>query len=260
MTQAISRTLPGTDIPCPPTQDDLPSDDGMPMETHRHVLQASLLTEPLRLHWAARSDVFIGSNMFVYFSPDQVLAEDFRGPDVFLVQGVPHRDRRSWVVWDEGGRGPDLVIELLSESTAQIDKTHKKRIYQDRLRVPEYIWYDPYGEDWAGFRLQDGVYQSIERDAEGRMPSRQTGLRLVRWHGEFAGETARWLRWAMPDGTLLATGAESLEATRRRADAEQRRADAQQRRAEEAERRLVALEARLAQIERRPDERSDRSD
>jgi hypothetical protein len=31
-----------------PTQDTLPSDDGIPMETHRHKLQMDLLTSPLQ--------------------------------------------------------------------------------------------------------------------------------------------------------------------------------------------------------------------
>ena len=242
MQEVKPRTLPGTDHPWPPTQDELPSSDGIPMETHRHVLQSTLLMEPLRLHWAGRPDVFVGGNMFVYFSPDQVLTEDFRGPDVFVVQGVPHRDRKSWVVWEEGGRGPDVVIELLSESTAQFDKTEKKRIYQVRLRVPEYVWYDPYSAELAGFSLRDGAYEPTAADAAGRLPSRQLGLLLVRWQGEYAGEEATWLRWAQPDGALLPTGAELAAAAAQRADAERERA-------ERAERRLAELEARLAQLE-----------
>ena len=252
MQEVTPHTLPGTDRPWPPTQDELPSSDGMPMETHRHVLQSTLLTEPLRLHWAQRSDVFVGSNMFVYFSPDQVLTEDFRGPDVFVVQGVPRRDRKSWVVWEEGGRGPDVVIELLSESTAQFDKTEKKRIYQVRLRVPEYFWYDPYTAELAGFSLRDGAYEPIAADAVGRLPSRQLGLLLVLWQGEYGGEEATWLRSAMLDGTLLPTGAELAAAAAQRADAERERAEVERARAERAEQRLAELEARLARLQERP--------
>ena len=246
MQEVKPRTLPGTDRPWPPTQDELPSSDGIPMETHRHVLQSTLLTEPLRLHWRQRSDVFVGGNMFVYFRPDQVLTEDFRGPDVFVVRGVPRRVRKSWVVWEEGGRGPDVVIELLSESTAQFDKTEKKRIYQDRLRVPEYVWYDPYTAELAGFSLRDGAYEPIAADLAGRLPSRQLGLLLARWQGEYGGEEATWLRWAMPDGTLLPTGAELAAAAAQRADAERERA-------ERAEQRLAELEQRLARPQEHPD-------
>jgi hypothetical protein len=39
------------------TEDDLPSSDGTPMETERHVLQMMLLIETLRAYWANRNDV-----------------------------------------------------------------------------------------------------------------------------------------------------------------------------------------------------------
>jgi Uma2 family endonuclease len=117
----------------------LPSDDGIPMETQRHKMQMDLLIDSL-YPWATQREG--GSNMFVYFSPNQVRNQDYRGPDVFVVLDVPVRERKSWVVWEEG-KGSDMVIELLLESTAEQDKTTKKLIYQNQLRVPEYVWYDP---------------------------------------------------------------------------------------------------------------------
>ena len=53
--------------------------------------------------------------MFVYFSLEQVQNRDFRGPDFFVLLDVPRREHESWVVRQEG-KGPDVVIELLSES------------------------------------------------------------------------------------------------------------------------------------------------
>jgi Uma2 family endonuclease len=262
------RTIPGTDIPWPPGQDDLPYDDGMPMPTFRHVLQMQLLMGSLRLHWAERSDVFIGGDMFVYYSPDQVKTRDFLSPDVFVVLDVPfHRVRKSWVVWEEYGRSPDVVIELLSDSTARGDRTTKWEAYQRRLRVPEYIWYDPYTAELAGFALRDGVYEPMPLDEQGRLISRRLGLLLVPWQGEYAGEEATWLRWATPDGTILPTGEELAGAAQQRAEAAQQQAEAAERhaeaaerraaeereRAERAERRMAELEARLARLQERPD-------
>jgi Uma2 family endonuclease len=198
------------------TEDDLPSSDGTPMETERHVLQMMLLIETLRAYWANRNDVFVGGDMFVYFSPRQSLIHDFRGPDVFVAQGVEKRERKSWVSWREG-KPPDLVIELISESTADFDKGEKKRIYQDRLQSPEYFWYDPFNAELAGFALREGVYEPISPDTEGGLFSQQTGLTLRRWEGEFEGVTAVWLRWATPDGSPLPTGIELAEQERRRA-------------------------------------------
>ncbi|HEY9296613.1 MAG TPA: Uma2 family endonuclease, partial [Phormidium sp.] len=82
-------------VTIPPTEDELPYDDGVPMESLRHVLQMEMLIHPLRLLWKQRQDVFVAGNMFVYFSEAQVRNQDFRGPDVFVVLDVPKRERKS---------------------------------------------------------------------------------------------------------------------------------------------------------------------
>jgi Uma2 family endonuclease len=209
-----------------PTQDDLLCDDGIPMETRRHKLQMDLLTTPLH-NWLVASDRqgFVGGNMFVYFSPLQVRNQDYRGPDVFVVLDVSNADRKSWVVWEEG-KAPDVVIELLSASTAQQDKTVKKQIYQQQLRVPEYFWYDPYHpEDFAGFSLERGVYQPILFDSQQRLVSQQLGLTLVRWQGSYMAAEAIWLRWATLAGELLPTDRELVVEEQQRAEEERQRAD-----------------------------------
>ncbi|MDY7016157.1 MAG: Uma2 family endonuclease, partial [Cyanobacteriota bacterium] len=121
-------TLAQPEILLPPTQDELPCDDGIPMETQRHRDQLEILTNALVPWLAARDNGYVGGNMFVYFSLEQARNQDFRGPDFFAVLGVPKGERKSWVVWQEG-KAPDIVIELLSPSTAQRDKDEKKRIY-----------------------------------------------------------------------------------------------------------------------------------
>ncbi len=207
-----------------PGEDDLPCDDGVPMETQRHVLQLNLLMDPLLLHWADRHDCFVGGNMFLYFSVEQIRHNDFFSPDFFVALDVPRRERKSWVVWQEG-KGPDVVIELLSESTAERDRGEKKRIYQDRLRVPEYFWFDPFSGEWAGFGLVNGIYEPREPDEAGRLISGKLNLALTRWEGEYKSVRARWLRWETLEGELLPTPQEVAEGERRRAEEERRRAD-----------------------------------
>jgi Uma2 family endonuclease len=227
----------------PPTEDELPSDDGEPMETQRHALQLQLLLDPLRLFWADRRNVFVGGNMFVYFSLGQVRHQDFRGPDFFVALDVPRRERKSWVVWQEG-KGPDVVIELLSDSTAAQDKGEKKAIYQDHLRVPEYFWFDPFSGEWAGFALCNGGYEAIAEDSQGRLVSRRLGLALVRWAGIYQEVEARWLRWATLTGALLPTPQEvAAEAQGLAAEAERRAAEAQD--------QAATLEALLARYRER---------
>src|SRR5438477_346734 len=122
---------PGLDA-LPPTEGELPYDDGEPMETERHLLQMLLLIETLKLHWKDRPTGYVGGNMAVYFSLEQIKRQDFRAPDFFAVVDGVKKEHKSWVVWEEG-RGPDVVIELLSESTEAVDKGRKKQVYQDEL-------------------------------------------------------------------------------------------------------------------------------
>jgi Uma2 family endonuclease len=247
-TTLIEPVAPG--ITLPPTQDELPCDDGVPMETERHKLQMDLLIYPLK-SWLYRQPEggYVGGNMFVYFSLEQVRRQDFRGPDVFVVLGVPRRERKSWVVWEEG-KGPDVVIELLSERTAAEDKGRKKTIYQDQLKVAEYFWFDPFNpDDWAGFYWQRGIYQTLPPDDQGRLISKRLGLALVRWHGIYAGVEATWLRWATLEGALLLpTPQEALEAETRRAEAEKQRAEAEKQRADAEARRAATAEAEIARL------------
>lgn len=247
----ISAVAPGLEgVEWPPTEDELPCDDGIPMETQRHVLQLQLLMDPLLLYWADRQDVFVGGNMFVYFSLDQVLNRDFRGPDFFVVRDVPRREHKSWVVWQEG-KGPDVVIELVSESTAARDKGEKKQIYQDQLRVPEYFWFDPFSSEWAGFALREGVYETREPDAQGRLMSQRLELALVRWEGTYQGISARWLRLATPEGAVLPTAQEVAEREQQRVQEAQQRAQEAQQQMEDARQRVTELEALLARYRER---------
>lgn len=240
--------IPLIEVERPPTEDELPYDDGVPMETWRHKLQMDMLLDPLYNAWSGR-DFFAGGNMFVYFSPHQVRDYDFRDPDVFVVLDVPYRERKSWVVWEEG-KAPDVIIELLSESTAHVDKGEKKRIYQNRLRTPEYFWYDPFNYELAGFALQKGVYQPIKPDKQGRLFSNQLNLMLVQWEGKFKGTETSWLRWATPEGHVLPTDEESKkEAQQQAAEAQQQAAEAQQQaaKAEQHTNELAAVLERYRQ-------------
>ncbi len=235
---------PGIDDPLEaPTEDDLPYSDGMPLETERHVHQMSLLTETARRYFADRDDVYVGCDMFVYFSPTQQLTHDFRGPDVFIVTGTVRRERKSWVTWQEG-KAPDVVIELLSDSTAHTDRTVKREIYATRLRVPVYVWFHPFTAEREGFLLHGGEYQRIPPDDADRLQIPLLGLSLVRWTGAVNDVTATWLRWAAPDGTLIPTAAEAEAAAERAATAERERAEAERGRAE-------ALAAELARYRER---------
>lgn len=236
-------------VPVPPTQDELPYDDGEPLESQRHFYQIVLLIETLKLHWAERHDYFVGGNMFVYFSSAQIKKNDFRGPDFLLATGVDgKRERKSWVNWEEG-KSPDLVIEFLSESTAAFDREGKKKIYHDNVRVPEYFYYDPFTGELAGFSLNCMEYKPISPDVQGRIISVAAGLALTRWYGDFMGITGDWLRWETIEGELLPTKTEFAERAQQFAETAQRLAEQERERAEQ-ERERAEQERERAEQER----------
>lgn len=148
-----------------PLEKDLPS-EVWPMESSLHALQLRLLVSLLEWYWRDRNGFFIGDNLTIYFSYQQTKTHDFRGPDFFVVKDTERRHRKSWVVWEEG-KLPDIIIELLSDSTAANDRGLKKDLYAQRLRTPEYFWFSPDTGEFAGFRLNGFQYEEIPLDERG---------------------------------------------------------------------------------------------
>lgn len=132
------------------------------MESSLHYAQLALLVTCLEWLWRDRSDFFIGANLTIYFSRQQLKNREFRGPDLFLVKQTANYPRRSWVVWEEDDRYPSFILELLSPATADVDKTLKKSLYQDRFHTHEYFWFLPDTLELAGFRLINQIYQPID--------------------------------------------------------------------------------------------------
>jgi Uma2 family endonuclease len=119
--------------------------------------------------------VYVAGNLLLYYvedDPSQSVA-----PDVFVVFGVPKGDRRVYKVWEEG-KGPDVVIELTSQSTSWQDRGPKKGTYEV-LGVREYFLFDPLGEyldpPLVRYRLEEGIYWHTAGD---RLDSAILGLEL----------------------------------------------------------------------------------
>jgi Uma2 family endonuclease len=166
--------------PFPPP--DLWSDEP-PLESDLHRDQIDLLIRLIRWVFApgglgGRTDVYVAGNLTVYYSPNQKKSEFFRGPDLFVVLGTDPKPRRSWTVWHENGAYPNLIIELLSDSTADVDRGEKKNIYQSVWRVPEYFWFDPVTLEFQGFHLTGGIYQPISPNPQGWLWSQELGFYL----------------------------------------------------------------------------------
>ena len=171
------------------------------MESSLHYAQLLLLVTCLEWLWREQNDYFIGANLTIYFSRQQLRNRDFRGPDFFLVKNTQKRPRNSWVVWEEDGNYPDLIIELLSNSTADIDRNLKKNLYQNNFRTPEYFYFSPDTLEFMGFRLKGSEYKEITPNTNGWRWSQELGLYL--------GIDSGQLRYITPEGNLVPTPEEA---------------------------------------------------
>lgn len=222
--EPILQEIAEEDIQFPPG--DLWSDEP-PLESDLHREQIELLIRLLKWWWRSRTDFYVTGNLTVYYSPNQRKSEDFRGPDFFVVLGTDKKDRKSWVVWQEDGKYPHVIVELLSNSTASVDKGLKKQIYQDTFRTLDYFWFDPANLEFKGFHLVEGQYQDITPNDRGWLWSQQLEL--------FLGIHERKLRFFTAEGELVPLPEEEM----------QQRAEQERQRAEQAEQELERLRSQL---------------
>ena len=190
-------------------------------------------------------EVFRSSNTFICYDPTDLNVRV--GPDYYFAAGIDAQaieDTKLYLPWAVG-KPPDFVLEIASESTAENDVTHKRRIYAE-IGVPEYWRFDRsggdfYGEPLAGDILENGIYRPVDlsREPDGILKGYSPALR-------------RSLCWQ--DGMLLFYDPETnqymrnLRAERARADAAQTRADTARTAHEQAEARIAELEAELRKL------------
>ncbi len=205
-----------------PLADEVESDEPN-FESSLHAEQLRMLTDILEWHWREREDYFIGADLTIYYSRRQLTERAFRSPHFYLATQTEKRHRWSWITWEEDGRAPDLIIELLADETAEQVKTIKQEIYARHIRIPEFFYYHPWTEEFAGFELRGRDYEELPADTRGRRWSCVLDLYL--------GVHQHRLRYFTRAGELVVSPLESLsqakaaaEATRR-ADSEKQRAD-----------------------------------
>ncbi|MFB2918719.1 MULTISPECIES: Uma2 family endonuclease [Aerosakkonema] len=251
--------------PMPPT--DLIFDDGEPLESNRHRIAMNTLIRSLQQAWLDRNDFYTGGNMFIYFSSAQARNRDFRGPDFFVVLDVDGtRERQGWVVWEEDGRYPDVIVELLSSSTAQADRGTKKDIYERVFRTPDYFIFDPFDPNsLQGWHLDASQrYRSLVANEQGWLWCESLDFWLGIWQGTVDRETASWLRFYDTSGNLVLLPEEAaqqqaeiaqqqVEAAQQQAEVAQQQAETAQQQAEAERQRAELLAARLRELGVDPD-------
>ncbi len=208
-----------------------PESDGKPMaetDVHRNLLADLIFT--LDNYFQMQLDVYVSGNLLTYYvegNPAKCFA-----PDVFVVRGVPKRQRRTYKLWEEGV-APQIIIELTSRKTWREDLQIKWRLYEE-LGVQEYFIFDPeydYLDDpLVGYRLENGKYVDLEIK-DRRVKSEVLELELVD-----TGETLR----------LLDPVNQHVLPNFQEASAAQQQLEAALKAEENAQRRAVELEATLA--------------
>ena len=110
----------------------------MPEDERYEIIAGELImvAAPRRVHQGTSRnistplDIYVKTNRLgeMYYAPTDVILSDINvvQPDILFVSNA-----RSHILADEGIRGaPDLVVEILSPSTAQLDKVRKRELWQ----------------------------------------------------------------------------------------------------------------------------------
>lgn len=233
-----------------------PESDGKPMaETEAHILLMVTLIATLRNHFAARGNVYVIGNMFLYYQQGDPKA--CVAPDVMVVKDVDTRvSRRVFKSWEENAL-PCVTFELTSKGTANEDLRDKRALYQE-LGVREYFLYDPLHEylpnQLMGFRLVQGEYEAIRLDDTGSMISAELGMRLVP-EGKLLAlfDLATGSRVPTPEETheLWEQARHDVEQLRLEVGQAQKERDEALQRAAVAERRVQELEAQVRKLQER---------
>lgn len=157
------------------------------------------------------------------------------------------------------GEIPLIVMEFLSDTAGSeysIKPTYppgKWFFYEQVLRVPTYVIFEPYSGEIEVYVLNDsGQYQLKSSDENGRYFIPQMNLFLGVWEGTRENRQGYWLRWWDEQGDLLLWGFERViqetqrvEEERQRAEQERQRAEQERQRAEQERQRADRLLAQL---------------
>ena len=179
--------------------------DGKPMADNTWQVAAMRYAgEVLTIHFQGRG--FVATDLLVYYREGDRRARV--APDVMVVLGVEGSHRRNYRIWAEGGRAPDFVLGVVSDSKQERDAMEKRTLYAE-LGVREYFRYAPLSGRMAGMGghrlvgevLRDGRWEALPRmgrehirsavlDLDLRVRERNTGggFRELRFFDPITGE------------------------------------------------------------------------
>ncbi|MFM6340433.1 MAG: Uma2 family endonuclease [Dolichospermum sp.] len=134
-----------------------------------------------------------------------------------------------------------VIIELLSNNTAKIDRNLKKALYETRFRTPEYFWFSPETLEFTGLKLVVNQYQQIIPNEQGLLWSKVLNLYL--------GVTNNQLRYFTATGELVPTPQETATKIQQEALQAKQKAQISQQKALQAEREVLQVKREALQTE-----------
>jgi Uma2 family endonuclease len=242
----------------------LPDD---PVENLQQPILAAALTDALGAAGFIQPQMLIAVNFALVATVNQKIT--VKAPDwVFVPQVQPVAPgviRRSYTPHLEGGPVA-AVMEFLSDeeggelSVRSTPPYGKLYYYEQILKVPTYVTYDPYIPALEVRCLQSDRYVLQSADQNGRFWIPELNLSLGLWYGERLGQTTHWLRFWDAEGTLLLWSAEQTEQERQRAEQESQRAEQERQRAEQESQRAEQERQQAEQESRRAEQERQRSE
>ena len=138
---------------------------------------------PQNLHQVIIGDIYVEISLFlrknkigeiriapfdVHFSRENILQ-----PDIIFIKN----DKLDKIKVKGLFASPDLIIEILSPSTSQLDYEVKKSVYE-RFGVQEYFIVDPNSKSVDSFFLKKGEYEE-QRSIIGKINSAILGTKII---------------------------------------------------------------------------------
>ena len=231
----------------------LVSDGQLMAETtfHRHEINDRL--DELEMYFASRPDVYVAGCDYLHYKKGDRTTK--LSPDGYVIFGVSKRDdRENFKTFEEGDKTPAIVFEFTSTKTKRYDEEGKFALYEQTLKTPEYIIFDPRPLRRPKIRLRmfrlnvAGHYEAIPLNADGRVYSEQLDLYLEEQERHlrfFDAKTSKYLptREEIEEQREIAERERSI--AERRADEETKRADEETRLRREMEVEIATLRAQL---------------
>ncbi len=199
-----------------PTAEELPDSDDTPVDNELQELAPTLLKAVLAYLWKGRTDWFFGIDMGIYYNPDEPPIV----PDGFLSLGVEsvksENLRSSYVLWEEQGILPQLVLEVVSKKYRR-EYSGKKDFYE-QLGVLYYVVYNPLRKRKPTleiYKLIRGQYLPMVGNPVW-LP--ELGLGIGKERRTYQGREREWLFWYDEQGKRYLLPEELADQATERAD------------------------------------------